>query len=82
MLLQGDNNNYHKQIERIKPLLVNYYSADKNTAYLEQLKLLEQADLSPLIPDANDSLQLLEKIMKEKNIISQTENATTEQETN
>ena len=69
MLLQGDNDNYHKQIEGIKSLLVNYYSAEKSTAYLEQLKIIEQVNLSPKLPDANDSLQLLEKIMTEKNIM-------------
>jgi len=69
MLLQGDDDNYHKQIERIKTLLVNYYPAEKNKTYLEQLKILEQANLSPILPDANDSLELLEKIMTEKNIM-------------
>ncbi len=69
MLLQGDNDNFHKQIKRIKSLLVNYYPAEKNTAYLEQLKILDQADLSPDLPDVNNSLELLEKIMTEKKIM-------------
>lgn len=69
MLLQGDNDNYHKQIEKIKSLLVNYYSEEKNIPYLEQLEILGQVNLSPNLPDANDSLQLLEKIMTEKNIM-------------
>ncbi|MGK0269633.1 MAG: uroporphyrin-3 C-methyltransferase [Cocleimonas sp.] len=69
MILQGDNDNFHKQIKRIKSLLVNYYPAKKNTAYLEQLKILDQADLSPDLPDVNDSLELLEKIMTEKKIM-------------
>ncbi len=76
MLLQGDNDNYHKQIERIKSLLINYYPVEKSTAYLEQLKVLEQVNLSPKLPDANDSLQLLEKIMTEKNIMDKNDNPT------
>jgi len=76
MLLQGDNDNYHKQIERIKTLLVNYYPAEKNIVYLAQLKVLKQVNLSPTLPDANDSLQLLEKIMTEKNIMEKTDNET------
>ena len=80
MLLQGDDVNYHKQIERIKSLLVNYYSAEKNTAYLEQLKILDQISLSPELPDANDSLQLLEKIMIEKNIMDKDKNQNIEAE--
>lgn len=82
MLLQSDNGNFHKQIERIKTLLVDYYPPEISADYLEQLKVLSQADLSPKIPDANNSLQLLEKIMKEKNIMNETETASKEQETN
>ena len=67
MLLQSDDKNYHQQIERIKTLLVNYYPADKNTPYLEQLKTLSAANLSPKVPDASNSLKLLEKIMAETN---------------
>ncbi len=74
MLLQGDDDNYHKQIERIKSLLLNYYSEEKNTAYLVQLRVLGKADLSPKLPDANDSLELLEKIMIEKNIMDKAGN--------
>lgn len=72
MLLQGDDDNYHSQIERIRSLLVDYYPVEKNTVYLEQLKILDQEDLSPDLPDVNDSLQLLEKIMTEKNIMDKT----------
>jgi len=71
MLLQGDNENYHKQIKRIKTLIENYYPNEKSTAYLEQLKILDQTNLSPKLPDVDGSLQLLEKIMSEKKIIKQ-----------
>ena len=80
MLLQNDNVNYHKQLDRIKSLLVNYYPENKNAAYLEQLKALEQADLSPEIPNVNNSLQLLEKIMTEKNSSEQTAKKTSNAE--
>lgn len=76
MLIQGDNQNYYKQLERIKSLLLNYYPPEKNTVYLEQLKELEQANLSPELPDINNSLQLLEKIMSDKNIIDDPNNKT------
>lgn len=76
MLLQGDDNNYHSQIERIKPLITKYYSEEKSSAYLKQLEELNQANLAPELPDANDSLRLLEKIMSEKNIIGKADNPT------
>ena len=34
MLLQSDDDNYHKQIDRIRSLLKNYYPAEKNISYL------------------------------------------------
>lgn len=72
MLLQGDDDNYHKQIERIKSLLLNYYPEEKSNLYIQQLSALDEANLSPKLPDANDSLQLLEKIMADKKIIDET----------
>lgn len=76
MLLQSDNDSYHKQLERIKTLLLSYYPAERNATYLEQLKILEQANLSPKLPDVNASLQLLDKIMADKKIIDKSENET------
>ena len=75
MLLQGDNDNYHKQIERIRSLLINYYPIDKNSVYLEKLKTLENVDLSPKLPYIKSSLELLEKIMIEKNIMDKSESS-------
>ena len=71
MLLQADSKNYYKQIERIKNLIVNYYPPEINTDYLKQLDVLKDIDLSPEIPNANNALILLEKIMKEKNIMGE-----------
>ena len=74
MLLQEDNDNYQKQLERIKTLVVNYYPENEISPYLDQLKALEQVNLSPELPKANGSLVLLEKIMTDKNIMDKVEN--------
>lgn len=68
MLFQSDDNNYQKQIERIRPLLISYYPIEKNKLYLEQLDGLSEIKLSPESPQVNNALQLLEKLMIEKNI--------------
>jgi uncharacterized protein HemX len=65
MLLQGDNINYHRQIQRIKTLLDNYYDEDQRQIYQKQLDKLDTANLSPDFPDVSGSLRLLEKIMSE-----------------
>jgi len=78
MLLQGDNENFHKQTERIKSLLLNYYSEEKSTGYIEKLNDIDAVNLSPELPDANDSLELLEKIMAEKKIIDEAKIESTE----
>lgn len=82
MLLQSDNDNYHKQIERIKSLLVNYYPEEQNKDYLNQLEFLRQVNLAPTLPDAKEALHLLEKIMTEKNIMNNSEKVTKEQGAN
>ncbi len=74
MLLQGDNENYQKQLERIKALVNNYYTDEKKETYLEQIKELSKINLSPTLPKANASLQLLEKIMTDKNIMEKSDN--------
>ncbi len=74
MLLQGDNENYQKQLERIKALVNNYYTDEKKETYLEQIKELGKINLSPTLPKANASLQLLEKIMTDKNIMEKSDN--------
>ena len=72
MLLQSDDVNYHRQIQRIKILLENYYPEDLNLNYQKQLDVLSQANLSPSLPDASESLKLLEKIMSESSISKNT----------
>lgn len=67
MLLQGDDSNYHQQIQRIKTLIKNYYSKEKNTTYQKQLNFLNKANLSPALPDVSESLKLLEEIMTKAN---------------
>lgn len=74
MLLQGDTDNYQKQVERIETLVLKYYPDDKSDIYLKQLKELADVNLSPDLPKANGSLQLLEKIMTDKNILEKAEN--------
>jgi len=74
MLLQGDNENYQKQLERIQTLVNNYYTDEEKTSYSVQIKKLGQVDLSPELPKANASLELLEKIMTDKNIMDKAEN--------
>jgi len=74
MLLQSDNETYQKQIERIKSLVLEYYPQEKNEIYLKQLIELEQVNLSPELPIIKTSLNLLEKIMTEKNIMDKTVN--------
>jgi len=69
MLFQGDDENYQKQIKRIEPLLKSYYPIEKHRTYLDKLNELAQAKLSPESPNVNSALQLLQKIMIEKNII-------------
>ncbi|MEH6455388.1 MAG: uroporphyrinogen-III C-methyltransferase [Cocleimonas sp.] len=76
MLLQGDNDNYHKQIKGIEALLQNYYPEEKSTVYLEQLNILKQVNLSPKLPDTKGSLKLLKIIMSEINIINNEEQET------
>jgi uncharacterized protein HemX len=72
MLLQGDNTNYHRQIQRIKTLLESYYPEDLNITYQKQLDELSNTNLSPSLPDASASLKLLEKIMSETSISKNT----------
>lgn len=71
MLFQGDDENYQQQIKRIEPLLENYYPVAEHRLYLEKLSELSQTKLSPESPDINSALQLLQKIMIEKNIIEE-----------
>lgn len=65
MLLQADETNYHKQVDRIKTLLKNYYPEDEYTLFQKQLDELAQAKLVPILPDVSVSLKLLEKMMSE-----------------
>jgi len=67
MLLQGDNTNYHQQIQRIKDLIKDYYPDEKNVHYQKQLDYLNEADLSPDLPDISKSLSLLEEAMSKEN---------------
>lgn len=64
MLLQGDDINYQRQIERIKTLIETYYSNNENEIFQKQLKTLSQQNLSPKLPNVSQSLLLLEDIMK------------------
>ena len=72
MLLQSDDVSYHRQIQRIKVLLENYYPEDLNLNYQKQLDVLSKANLSPSLPDASESLKLLERIMSESSISKNT----------
>jgi len=65
MLLQADETNYHRQINRIKTLLKNYYPENEYTIFQKQLNELAQAKLVPILPDVSGSLKLLEKMMSE-----------------
>ncbi len=65
MLLQGDNENYHKQIARIKTLLEKYYTKPDTSEINKQLNELSDVNLTPSVPDISSSLKLLEKIMVE-----------------
>ncbi|MEB8431547.1 uroporphyrinogen-III C-methyltransferase [Cocleimonas sp. KMM 6892] len=65
MLLQGDDENFHKQIARIKTLLEKYYSEADAIAFNKQLDTLSTVNLAPIVPDISSSLKLLEKLMVE-----------------
>ena len=65
MLLQGDEINYHRQIQRIKTLLENYYPENQYMIFKQQLDNLAKIKLSPSLPDVSESLKLLEKMMSE-----------------
>ena len=67
MLLQGDDENFHKQVDRIKVLLEKYYSESDAFEYNKQLDALADVNLAPSIPDISSSLKLLEKLMVEVN---------------
>jgi len=66
MLLQGQDENYHKQIGRLKTLLKRYYSPTKYTLYEKSLDELDAVNLAPEIPDVSASLKLLDAIMQGK----------------
>lgn len=66
MLLQGKDENYHKQIARLKTLLKRYYSPTKYALYEKSLDELDAVNLSPKVPDVSASLKLLETIMQGK----------------
>ena len=70
MLLQEDNVNYQKQLDTIKPLIISYYPEKDREFFIEQLKKLKQVNLSPELPKVSGSLELLEKIMTDKNIMN------------
>ncbi len=63
MLLQGDDENYHLQIERIKELTKSYYPEETNDKLLGQLNDLGRVNLAPKLPDVSRSLTLLEELM-------------------
>ncbi len=63
MLLQGDNENYHQQVKRIKGLTKSYYAEKTNGELLKQLDNLDTANLTPTLPDISQSLKLLEDVM-------------------
>ena len=65
MLLQSDDANYHKQITRIKALLVKYYPESDTPEFTKQLDELSKVNLAPSVPDISSSLKLLEKLMVE-----------------
>lgn len=65
MLLQGDDSNYHQQIERIQTLIKNYYPEEKNRVYQQQLKKMNNVNLAPRLPDVSKSLKLLEETMSQ-----------------
>jgi len=62
MLLQGDDKNYHQQAKRIKDLIKRYYPEEINGKLLEQMNILDNANLDPELPDVSNSLKLLEKV--------------------
>ena len=66
MLLQGQNENYHEQIGRLKTLLKRYYSPTKYALYEKRLDELDAVNLAPKIPDVSASLKLLDAIMQGK----------------
>lgn len=66
MLLQGDDINYHLQIQRIKKLFKDYYPEKTNNKLIQQLNYLNKANLEPEIPNVSQSLILLEVKMNKK----------------
>lgn len=80
LLLKEDNVNYQKQIELIRSLLKESYAKEQSDGYLAQLDELSAVNLSPVLPEVNRSLQLLEKLMSEKNKVhSSSDSALSEQ---
>lgn len=69
LLLQGDNKNYHQQVKRITSLIQSYYPAQVSDKFLEQLVVLDKANLAPILPDISNSLKLLEELMSNSTII-------------
>ncbi len=65
MLLQGRNDNYHKQLTRINSLLKTYYSDVKYSLLKSQINQLQDIELSPRIPNISSSLTMLESLMSE-----------------
>jgi len=66
MLLQGQDENYHKQLARLKTLLKKYYSPTKYALYKKSLDELDAVNLAPKVPDVSASLKLLDAIMQGK----------------
>ncbi len=62
MLLQGRNDSYHRQLQRIVELLKSYYSAEKVDSFKASYDKLEQANVNPPKPDISGSLKLLESL--------------------
>ena len=63
MLLQARDENYHKQLARIKTLIKSYYP-EKDYKNLEKhLDELNAVDLTPKVPNVSGSLKMLESMM-------------------
>ena len=68
LLFQGDNVNYHQQVKRIISLVKDYYPAKTSGKLLEQLAVLDKANLALNLPDISHSLKLLEELMLNSSI--------------
>lgn len=65
MLLQGENKNYHEQIDSINFLTKKYLSKKISLNFFKELIFLNTINLNPEAPDISKSLKLFELIRRQ-----------------